>query len=326
MPEARCYQSTSYRGGAITLWVDGLTTKHVDIWRTDKHGNSPMLIRAGYNIEVKSNRVIVTDPEVPFSDVVVYNVYEHAEDRNSPTKLIVKTSGCLVSGESRYPDDTAICSPIYVCDPLYPSYGDWYGLLGIDSLSYPGRTQLFDVLARRAPVAVSQVRSTARTSMRLMTRTLEERQMLLDTLSSGRILLLRNPDPRYPEDNWYFSVGEVSEERIASDHRDPHRRWVIDVIVVDRPVGKLAVGVQANRTYETLRDYEPDGIRAITPAQYGSPRLAGAYTDYSDYVHVLIGGGSAAPKDARTRGSAPRAYGNSTFPTVQAVATSWGIP
>lgn len=323
MAEARCYQTNAYKGGALTLWVDGLTVSHVNIWRTDRYGTNAMMIRGGYDIEVKSGRVIVADPEVPFNDTVIYKVVEKLSDPTLPSPTLAQTSGCQVSDLSLHPEDTTMCSPIYLCDPLTPELGDWFGLLSIDPLSYPARTQLYDILARHAPVAVSQLRSTARTTMRYITRTLEERYDFLSMMQSGRILLYRNPDPSYPEDNWYISVGEITEERISPDHRDPHRRWVVEIAVVDRPVGKLAGGINANRDYETYRDFEPDGIRTITPPFYGSPGVDGAYADYTDYVHVLIGGASAITGTGAT--GTGGTYGNSRYPTVQAAKTSWSI-
>jgi hypothetical protein len=65
-------------------------------------------------------------------------------------------------------------------------------------------------------------------------------------------LLLRNPDPSYPETNWYISIGDVSEERILTDHRDPRRRWVVGAQVVDRPSALMAaVNGQA---WQNVRD------------------------------------------------------------------------
>ena len=162
--------------------------------------------------------------------------------------------------------------------------------------------------------------------MRMMTRTLDERRELLELIASGRILLYRNPDPSYPEQLWYVSIGSVDEERIATDHREPHRRWNLEMVVVDRPVGKLVAAVDATRDYGTFRDKEPDGIQPITPATYGSPNLDGAYSDYTDYVHVLLGGAAAGVR-ARGGPGAPKnmAYGNSTYPTIQAASTSWSL-
>ena len=159
------------------------------------------------------------------------------------------------------------CAPIYLCDPLIPAYGNWLGLLGIDPLSYPPRSALFDVLGRHAPVAVSQARSEARTVIHLYTETLKDRHELLRMLSSGRILLYRNPDPRYPEHLWYISVQNVTETRILQDHRDPRRRFSLEVAVVQRPVGYLAL-IKSSRTYDTYRKYEPDGATVISPAEY----------------------------------------------------------
>lgn len=148
---------------------------------------------------------------------------------------------------------------------------------------------------------------------------------MLRMLATGRILLYRNPDPKYPEDNWYISVGSVTEERVSPDHRISYRKWTVEVVVVDRPVGAL-MSVKSNRTYETYMTKEPDGINPIAPNQYGSPSDSGAVTDYSDYVHVLIGGASAEVRGGRrSAAGSSLTYGNSEYPTIQAAHTSWSL-
>lgn len=325
-PEATCYQSTMYGGGSMTVYVQNLNVPKVDIWRTDRHGSNAMMIRAGLGITPVNGRVVVVDPEVPFNEVVIYKIAAPSGDPTKPGTVITQTTGCQVASASSLPEDTSICSPVYLSDPLSGD-GDWFGLLGIDSLAYPSRSALYDILNRHAPVAVSQLRSEARTSIRLLTRNKAERATLLKMLATGRILQYRNPDPSYPESNWYVSVGEISEERISPDHRDWNRRWTLEVAVVDRPVGAL-VAIQSNRTYDTYSTYEPDGRSPIAPNRYGSPSLGGAYTDYTDYVHVLIGGASAqATGDGKKKsGDEPDlTYGDSIYPTIQAAQTSWSL-
>jgi hypothetical protein len=319
-----------YSAGAITVVGRDILGTEVDIYRTDTSSSVKSLIRGGYAYTVQSQTVIAVDPEVPLNEVVIYEIVMMPNGRADPLRQSIYTTGCQVEDRSDEWNDGK-CEPVYLSDPLIPSIGYWFGLLGIDPLAYPARSELFDVLGRSAPVAVSQMRSTARTNVRLYTDTLKRRTELLSMLSAGRILLLRNPDPSYPERHWYISVGNVSEERILTDHRDPRRRWVMEISVVDRPVGYLAL-VKSERIYTTYKTYEPDGLTPITPATY-----EGAYADYGDYVDVLLGGGVAASAPAQLAARSAEApgplgadydhlvYGDGRYPTESAAQTSWRL-
>jgi hypothetical protein len=325
-PSVSCLVNPDYTAGTMTVVGRDMLGTEVDIYRYDQSTNNKLLVRGGYGYKVEAQTVIAVDPEVPLSETVIYEIVMMPNGRADPLRQSVFTSGCRLPDTSVAFNDGK-CEPIYFSDPLIPSYGYWFGLLSIDPLAYPSRSELFDVLGRSAPVAVSQMRSTARTTIRLFTETLQQRNELLLMLQAGRILLLRNPDPSYPERHWYLSVGNVSEERIIPDHRDPRRRWVLEVAVVDRPVGYLAL-VKSERIYLTLETFEPDGITPITPATY-----AGTKTDYGDYVDALLGGGYAAAEEpvAMARGTALRAapesqvYGEGRYPTAEAARTSWSL-
>jgi len=134
----------------------------------------------------------------------------------------------------------SLCEPVYLSDPIIPSYSMWTGLLNIASLERAARRDLLVVYGRHAPIALSEKRATVNTTLTLMTNTLIERESMIRIIDSGRIIMLRNPDVRYPETNWYMSLGDVSEERILPDHRDPRRRWRVDIQLVDRPAGSIA--------------------------------------------------------------------------------------
>jgi hypothetical protein len=132
------------------------------------------------------------------------------------------------------------CEPINLTDPMLPSLNTWFTLQLISELSYESRNVSYTVLNRHAPVVLSQVRSTATGSLTLLLKTLNERQRLMDLVATGRTLLLRNPDPAYPESDWYLAIGNVTESRIAPDHRLAYRVFTLEFAVVDRPSGPIA--------------------------------------------------------------------------------------
>lgn len=327
MATVTCLFNSQYRAGALTVVGRDILGTEVDIYRYSTFSSTRSLIRGGYGVKVDLGSVIAVDPEVPLGETVVYEIVMMPDGREvTATYESVKSGGCVAEDTSDSFNNDGKCEPVYLSDPLIPSFGYWFGLLGIDPLTHPPRSELFDVLGRAAPVAVSQMRSTPRTSIKLYTKTLGQRDELLGLLGAGRVLLLRNPDPSYPERHWYIAVGDVSEERILTDHRDSRRRWVLAVAVVDRPVGYLSL-LNSNRYYQTYRDFEPDGVTPITPATY-----KGAYSDYNDYTAVLLGGRSAAATkalmgDESTSDSRvmDHVYGDGRYPTTEAARTSWSL-
>lgn len=198
---------------------------------------------------------------------------------------------------------TGICEPIHLMDPLVPSISGWFGLLSIEPLTYEARREVHTVLSRRAPVAISQVRSTPNSTLRLLTKTLEERQLMLDVMTSGRVLLLRNPDASYPENDWYLSIGGLTEERVIPDHRRPERRWVVEFVQVDRP-GVLIGAVRTRTWAEVATDY----------ASWNAVRDQN--TNWRDLM--LDASGPINPFTA-PEGT----YGLGSFPTVPAASNAW---
>lgn len=133
------------------------------------------------------------------------------------------------------------CEPVLLSDPVNVSFGVWVNLIDIGDLSRESRRGLYPVLDSRFPVAVSQARAAESTTLVVETATLADRDRMNVLLDSGRVLLLRNPDPTYPENNWYLSVGTTKERRPIPDARYPERLWSLPVDRVERPTGLIEV-------------------------------------------------------------------------------------
>ena len=263
----------------------------------------------------RAGKFAVIDTAVPLNSGFHYEVTIEQHSGDAP--VVLTSDKCRYDSAATYPTDIP-CVPVLLSDPLLPRVAMWLGLLRIDPLSYPARQDLKDVIGRNPPVQVSSARSTARTTFTFMTRTLEERQYLLNMFYPGRVLFYRNPDPRYPENNWYLAIGEVTEERIAPDHANPMRRWSVEVAVVDQPYGY--VDITGSRTYDVLKTYEPDESTPITP-----PTYEGVKDDYNDYIDVLIG--RRAVGGGRYLGAfTPKyIYARGKYPTESAAETSWSL-
>lgn len=288
----------------------GLDNHVLKIVRHDSSSGKQTVVRGSVGIEIRNSRFIAVDPEAPLNQKFYYEVTTDVGT--------YKTSPCMAHQGPHRPSAPR-CVPVLISDPLVIGSSQWLDLLSIDPLSYPARLELKDVISRYAPVALSGVRSTARTTFHFLTRTLEQRERLLNLFMPGRILLYRNPNAGYPENNWYIAVGDVTENRIHPDHSRPERKWDIEVAVVDRPDGLLTPAT--DRTYADVRDFEPDGSTPITPDTY-----QGVHDDYGDYLTVLLGGKGGGSSVAGTRVQMSNLiYGGGRFPTKDAVRTSWSL-
>jgi hypothetical protein len=279
------------------------------ITRIDELGNSWPIVSTPIPIKLSDMRFI--DIEVPLDIKFHYQIY---------------TDWCYVPSTAWAPNYPKMCVPALISDPILIARATWVGLQSIEPLSHPGRQTIYDIISSAYPLSQSDIRQMPRTSIRVFTFTLAERAALLKVVELGRVLLLRIPDNRYPESFWYIAVGEVSEERILTDHARPERRWVLEAIVGDVSF----VGMP--RDYALLRDFESDGFTPITPRTYGGVRV-----DYLDYLGANLGidqaafdvpTGVPAPRTAALAGVpssqvySPTAIGRN--PTARAVAiTQW---
>lgn len=147
---------------------------------------------------------------------------------------LTATTTCRMGWPGQLP-----CEPILLSDPVNVTLSKWVSLVAIGDLSHPATRSVNRVLSRSDAVAISQIRGDEETDIFVATNTLDDRTQLLQVLRSGRVLLLRNPDPQYPETDWYLSVGDVDESRPIPDHRQPARTWKLPVVRVARPTGLI---------------------------------------------------------------------------------------
>lgn len=142
------------------------------------------------------------------------------------------------------PDTTIIKSePVMLSDPISAQLSQWFTLISIGDLTNPARNNEFDVLGRRDRIVTSQLRGWETGQLTLLTYTRAQEQQAERMFGMGRILLLRNPNPDYPENAWYLSVGDVARARLGRDHRRPERLWTVPFTRVQRPVGLIEAAV-----------------------------------------------------------------------------------
>jgi hypothetical protein len=170
------------------------------------------------------------------------------------------------------PEQSVPCEPVLLSDPVSSAFAQWFGLAGVDTITRNARLNVLSVLDREDYIGVSSKRALATGQLTLFTDTLAQRAQAINILRSGRILLLRNPDPRYPETNWYLAIGDVEESRDVPDARDPHRVWTVPFAQVLRPTGLIEAS--SGTTWQQIKD------SGMTWAQLRSSR--------EDWLDVLV--------------------------------------
>lgn len=162
------------------------------------------------------------------------------------------------------PPGHAPCEPVLLSDPVSTALTQWFSLSKIGDLSREARITIMGVLGRADFVSTSSARGTPKGTLTLYTSTLEERKQAITLFASGRVLLLRNPNPAYPETSWYLAIGNVEESRtIDQDARRPERTWTVPFVQVERPTGLIeaSTGVtwqmikDSGMTWRDLRDH-----------------------------------------------------------------------
>lgn len=172
------------------------------------------------------------------------------------------------------PDDIGLCEPVLLSDPVASALSQWFGLAEMGSLQFSARSTVFAPLGRDYYVSSSSVRGSATGSLMLFTNTLTERQQALTVFASGRVLLLRNPDPSYPESNWYIACGDIEESRTLPNSRRPERTWVVPYTTVERPTGLIEASAGATwlmqrntgSTWQQLKDQNQNWLDVLQDA------------------------------------------------------------
>ena len=266
-------------------------------------------------------RMLYFDGDTPLPINPTLNVWPNGVFSPGSNDASIRWSGTIGASTSIYtlpstitsktacqidvPDNGSVavgCQPVNLGDPIQSRLGQWYGLLGISDLTYAGRLTLHDILRRSPQIAVTDVRAWETGELRLLTATLDERRMAIQTLQTGRILMLRNPDPLIPEGNdggtWYLAIGTVTEKRLFKDHRRPEREWGLPFVRVERPVGLIEASSSTSVTWATVK---------ATNASWAT--VAASYADWLDVMlrdkNQDPTGGSVPPVASRPSGALP---------------------
>ena len=154
---------------------------------------------------------------------------------SGPSKVAASTNLTLSA-----PTSLPAKAPILLSDPVAPQLALWFELQKFGTLTYPARLNQYDVLSKSYRIAVSQVRGKPTGQMTLMTYTDSDAEVAEVLFASGRILLFRNPDPRYQEPYLYLAIGDTAKDPLADGaENQPQRLWTVPFTVVERPTGLI---------------------------------------------------------------------------------------
>lgn len=225
---------------------------------TDAYGTWPM-------VRASNGRAVFYDTELPLDT----NVYYRADSSQALSTAsatagpvnIASSGNVWLKDPIRPAHDLQITLASHVSDPLCdPSTGIYFvGFESSDRAASSGRFAVEDV---PEPIIASRLRRSITSSFVLITRQLTDRDRLVRLLATGDVLFLQTP-PSWGYGDIYLDVGDVSEGRLARDHRKPWRQWSLPFVVTTSPPG-LQYGVDGARWMDGCDVYPTWG--AITAA------------------------------------------------------------
>lgn len=183
-----------------------------------------------------------------------------ASEVKGSASFVAKVSARLEFSRALLPIEMGFgCSPVHISDPVVPALGGWFTLQLIGDINHPSRSATLEPINRADPIVISTTRGSMRADMQLLVHTRKQRELLLQLLRSGRVLLVRIPDDSYPERFMYIAVGDLTESRIIPDHRHPYRRMTLPFIESRRPGGLIETRIEPtwNNVFATYDSWGP---------------------------------------------------------------------
>jgi hypothetical protein len=138
-------------------------------------------------------------------------------------------------------------------DPTVPSLNFILKVSSMGDLSRDLPMGVFQVPGRQYPVVTTGRRFTPTGELVCYTETDQERQIMLNILSSGRVLQLSTPDG-YGWGALYVAVGTVTEHRQTPIADNMARLWTLPLTVTDRPA-YVSLAASGNTWADVIANY-----------------------------------------------------------------------
>lgn len=202
----------------LTLTATGMTK--ATIYRSSADGTQA--VRGAFNVDAPGS-LVVADYEAPQGVPLSYFA-RTTDGTGSYDSSIATTSGVIDRGGDVV---FGLANPLAWL-PL--------NIIGIKSLTYESDMKLVNVLGRRDPIAVSDVRKFPSGTLEVYTLDDAERLALLSLLNDSSVMAFSPSDPSYGfSDVWYFAVGKVTESRVSPFGAEQARKFSLEVTRIAPP-------------------------------------------------------------------------------------------
>lgn len=224
--------------GFVNLQLTTDARTYVDVYRVV--GATETLIRTAVRTALTAGDWVGSDYEVPLGVEVTYraslfdasNGVEVEDVTSAPLVLPALAPGRIYLHN--------VSSPGAILSPQVEEF---------DAVSKESKATVYDVVGRSTPVVVSAVRSSRTGSVRLLTKTLEERDALWALFDATDVLLLRT-EPTYGVGALYLAANTVSEERVTRLGAQAMRRFTVEWVETGPPVGSSLTA--ANNSWQVV--------------------------------------------------------------------------
>jgi hypothetical protein len=205
----------------VAVSAIGSTTATVTVDRTTDGINYTTVRGAGALVKQADSTVAVDDYEFPDGVPVTYRSRGW-------------TSAGALTATSTATITPSLAGLVWLKSAGRPFLNRVVTVVGVSTVAYPSRGSVFDVLGRRDPVAVAEVRGSRRFEITVRTETVAEADALETVLSYGDPMFLHVPATAPMPRSGHFHVGDVSAAR-AGRVRGPVRYWAIPLVEVEAP-------------------------------------------------------------------------------------------
>ncbi len=219
----------------LSVTCTGMT--HVTLYRVTPDGSQA--VRSAFNLAV-SGAANVADYEAPQNTTLAY--YARVTDGSTTTdSMVVTVTGVVDRGGDCV---FGLTNPLATTPVTVVSFPE---------LRSEIRRDVVNVIGRRDPVVVSDVRQYPSGTLTVATLSDGERLSLQSMLADGGVIAFSPKLPTYGfSDIWYLSVGNVNEQRLSPIGHAPERSFIMDVQRVAPPPADF-IG-PAFRTWQQLKD------------------------------------------------------------------------
>lgn len=234
--------SPTVQDGYVALSLDTTpgTWEFADIYRV-RDGDRTQL-RNGVREPLNTGDWVGSDHEAPLGEPVHYefDLFDNPDD-DTPVGSVKTDTPVIVPPQAP--------GRVYLHNVISPSTILSPQIEGIDSIQREAQMGVYPIIGRSAPVVVAAARGSRQGSIRVLTKTLADRDALWAMFESGDVLLLRS-EAEYGIGSMYLAVSNVTEERITRFGWVAYRRFTLEFIETERPVGSALTA--ANNSWQVV--------------------------------------------------------------------------